>query len=243
MTSAQNVSHIALVVGSSRYEHAPDLKNSVTDANAVVKQLRNRGYQIIQLNEPTRTDLLQTLARLRLAANEASQVVIFLSGHGLQIGTESYFLTREAPMSYPEVLSAAIPLRVFVKAISDKPRQKIIFFDACRTNPAQNGVNLAFSKPISNPGGLLIAYASQPGRPSFDGAKNHSPYAKALLKQLQAPAQPLLTMLRNMRLDVVTETGGEQIPWIQSTLLREAWLDASGQSSSLQLNHQLAGNM
>lgn len=224
-------SHIALVIGNSSYANLPDLPNAVRDARAVATRFAALGYTVVHLEDPDQAEILRTLSVMRLAGSKASQVVIYLAGHGYQHGADAYYLAsdswRHLAGSDPET-PRGLPLRVFAKTFSDRPRQKIILFDACRTSPGL----MTFAGSVrfqSAPtlGGLLIAYAAAPGQVSYDGSNGQSPFASAFLQQTEQPAEPLTEILRKVRLRVVQQTRGEQIPWIQSSLLQPAWLKSA----------------
>ncbi|WP_120500651.1 caspase family protein [Roseovarius sp. EL26] len=219
-------SHMSLIISVEQYDNVPDVVNAERDAKAIARRLSELGYGVFHLRNPNRDELLRTLAAMRLASAEASQVVVYLAGHGFQNGATSYFLTRDVRLntSSDEFSHGAIPLRMIIRAISDKPRQKIVLFDACRTPPELNIPSHPAPSTTIAPAGLLLAYAAGAGQPAFDGVGSFSPFATAFLRQMQTPDRPLIEILRNVRLDVVQQTGGRQVPWVQSSLLRPAIL-------------------
>ena len=219
---AKGPSHVALVVSGQAYDFGPNLPNAANDGDLVAEAFERKGYHVIRLSDPDRTQMLRTLARARLEARDASQVVVYLAGHGVQRGAEAHYLTRDVPLR-ADGNDSGIPLRVIIRAFSDKPRQKIILFDACRTGPEIAPVP-AGQPPLLAPAGLLIAYAAQPGAVAYDGGSGNGPFAAALTDQLNQPALPLAEFLRKVRLAVVQRTSGRQVPWEQSSLLSEAWL-------------------
>lgn len=218
--------HIALVIGVSLYDHGPDLPNATADAMATERALRALGYQTFLALNVDRGDLLLHLAHLRVAARDASQVVIFFSGHGVQRGGESYLFPRDTHMTALQIAHGAVPVRVLVKALSDKPRQKILLLDACRDNPVLATAPLAAPPRDMSPAGLFIGFAAQPGQIAFDGPGRLSPFTTALIEQLGHAPRPLDEVMRAVRLRVIQQTDGRQIPWSQSSLLRPAVLKA-----------------
>jgi uncharacterized caspase-like protein len=221
----------ALVVGVSSYENGPDLPNAGNDARVVAASLRALGFKTLLLLDPDRAKMLRTLAQLRVISADASQVVIYFSGHGASLQDESYLFLRDTDMRAERLQQTALPMRVLVRAISDQPRQKVIFLDACRENPLQ-GANV---RPIGAlqvpPAGLFVAYATQPGQIAYDGAGPLSPFARALVSQLRAAPRPIEEMMRRLRVQVIRQTGGQQIPWSRSSLLSQVVLGASPRSA------------
>ena len=218
--------HVALVVGSSAYEGAQPLPNVASETLAVAQRLRVLGYRVFYLRDPTRRELLRALAELRLAASSAQQVVIYLAGHGYTFGGEAYYVPVDAlPQGESGLIQQALPLMLFSRALSDQPRQKIIFFDACRTDIGQE---TGAPDPPKLPwqAGLAVVFASAPGTEAYDGRLGQSPFAAAFLRHVTDQAPPLAALAQRIRRDVVRQTQGAQVPWLQSALLSEAYLRA-----------------
>jgi len=166
-------------VGISQYEFGPNLPNSTADAVAIERTFRKLGYQTVLALDVNRRDMLLHLARLRLQARDAFQVVIYFSGHAVLGDSESLLLLADTAMDATNVRHDAIPLRVLTRALSDRPRQKILLLDSCRDNPVYHQKPLAPPSRWHAPAGLYLGYASQPGRAAFDGSTGHSPFATA----------------------------------------------------------------
>jgi uncharacterized caspase-like protein len=218
--------HVALVVGSSAYQGAQPLPNVAAETFAVAQRLRVLGYRVFYLRDPTRQELLRALAELRIAASSAQQVVIYLAGHGYTFGGEAYYVPIDAlPRGGHGLIQQAVPLMLFSRAVSDQPRQKIIFFDACRTEIISE---IVVPGPPKLPwqAGLAVVFASAPGTEAYDGRLGQSPFAAAFLRHVTDQSPPLEAVAKRIRRDVVRQTQGAQVPWLQSALLSEAYLRA-----------------
>ncbi len=220
---AQGPSHLAIMIGNDRYAHLPDLPNVTRDLPALSKSLRARGYRTVELRNLDRRNLLTALARLRLVAQDASQVIVYFGGHGAEVAGNMHLFTPEARPEAEVWRAGTIPLELILRAFSDQPRQKLVLIDACRDNPLYD-LDLPTTRPAILPGGTLLAYAAQPGSAAYDGVGGHSPFAAALISSLLGSETDLYDILRHVRLTVVTETGGQQIPWTRSSLFRRAEL-------------------
>ncbi|MFY0617430.1 caspase family protein [Shimia sp.] len=223
---------MALVIGSGAYPAQAALPNAVQDAALVAARLETLGYSVVSLANPTREEVLRALAILQVAAQEAQQVVVYLSGHGGMQRGAAYYLTVDAVPSGGGLATSdfdmasvvsALPVSIFAKALSDRPRQKIIFFDACRTPSGLRMIQGAVPL-LSWPAGVTVAYASAPGSEAYDGSNGRSPFAQAFLRHVTAEAPALSDVLRMMRLDVVTGTQGAQVPWVQTSMLTKVFL-------------------
>lgn len=215
-------SHMALVVGCSAYGAGAEVPNAVADAEAVAARLQRLGYQVVILRDPSRDDILEALAMMRAGAHEVGQVVVYFAGHGVMQGGQAYFLPGDSvgPAAVPP-----LPVMFVARALSNLPRHKVIFFDACRTPAALKGT-VVRRAGLDWPAGLTVAYASAPGGEAYDGQAGHSPFAQAFLRHVQEDARPLEEVLRLVRLDVLRRTHGAQVPWEQSSMLAEVYLQA-----------------
>ena len=73
----------ALVVANQRYRHWPALDTPEADGRAVAAVLQSRfGYQVTLLQDASRPQMLQALARLRQQVGPEDQVVVYYAGHG-----------------------------------------------------------------------------------------------------------------------------------------------------------------
>jgi hypothetical protein len=68
---------------------------------------------------------------------------------------------------------------------------------------------------------MLIAFSTEPGSVSVDGAGDNSPFAAALVQQLPTPGLEIRQMLTRVRQAVRQATGGRQITWDHSSLESE----------------------
>jgi len=216
---------VALVVGNADYQQGPDLKTPLRDSTAVFETLVQLGYEAVLLQDANRVEFMTALAQLRVRSANADKVLIYFAGHGLQQSGENHLLTVDSDFVGQNRFRTMVSLGVLIRSISDKPRQKLIFIDACRDNPAyepQVLPNRSTRKHVM-PAGLFLAYASQSGAPVFDGRARHSPFTKAFLKHAHS-GLTLNELARQMRVSVIRQTQGQQIPWTSSSLLRQGYL-------------------
>lgn len=205
----------ALVVGISRYLHAPALPSAVADAQLVGGALQSLGFDTTLATDLSQQALLVTLARFRMRAAGAGTAVIYVAAHGVMAGGQSQIVAADTPMQ--GLLGRCVPESALIAAISDRPRHKLLFLDACRELPGLTADACAAAAPM-HPAGVHVSYAAQPGAPALDGA-GHSPFAQALARGLAYPGLDTGEMARRMRLDVLQATNGHQIPWERSSLL------------------------
>lgn len=212
---------LAFVLGIGAYAPGSELPNAVNDARLMAEVFQTRGYRVIYNENLGRDDFLRALAQLRLEARGVETVAVYIAAHGMTRGGDHVFLPGDAPVSDAGFARQGIPLRVIVRAISDQPRQKLVLVDACRTLPGLTvvGGDVA-SVSAAGQAGLHVEFAAQPGGSAYDGAGRTSPFAQAWATVLANGPSDLDTASRAARFAVIRATGGRQIPWSQSSLLR-----------------------
>ena len=73
----------ALVIGNNDYQHLPDLKMAVSDAEAVAELLEDKyGFDVQLLTNATRYDIVSALDTLRAELTGNDNLLIYYAGHG-----------------------------------------------------------------------------------------------------------------------------------------------------------------
>jgi uncharacterized caspase-like protein len=101
-----------------------------------------------------------------------------------------------------------------------------VVFDACRNElkVARIGQKALTDKgfvPLAYTPGVMIAYATAPGRTASDTGSGSGPYARALSEEIVKPGAEALYMFRRVALRVNREIG--QDPWISASTLPEVY--------------------
>ena len=216
---------VALLIGNSDYATPEmDLRNPVNDATALGAALRALSFDVIEVTDSDVAGMERALQDFQVAAAGAEMAVFFYAGHGVQIGGENYFVGVDFPGGELEAMRrTSVPMtRVRETMKIAAPEIGIIFLDACRNNPFSiDGTVPPGLVRDSGGAGLLIAYATDPGNVAYDGLGENSVFTSALLKHLATPALDARLMLGRVRQEVVLETGGSQIPWVEEAVLGE----------------------
>lgn len=132
-----------IIIGINGYDDANinGLRYAAQDAQAVYNVLthpatgsfRKEHVHLLTSGgegQPTRSNILESLAVLRKTAGPEDTVLFYFSGHGLTQQGENYLLPIDARTSIPG--ETAIPLSRVYQAIRDTKRQ-IILLDACHS--------------------------------------------------------------------------------------------------------------
>lgn len=210
----------ALVIGNSAYADGLALPNAAKDAETVAHLFDDLGYRVTLLTDANREMMLEAFNAFREATENSTLTIFYFAGHGVHVHGQSFLFATDSEMTEAEVAETAIPLDVVNWALSSAPRQKVILIDACRTNPAYNA---AFPvRPVaSNFGaGTFIGFSAQPNAPAYDGeGQGLGPFASALVEGIVHGTQDLEALMRQVRVSVIKQTGGLQVPWSRSSLL------------------------
>jgi formylglycine-generating enzyme required for sulfatase activity len=69
------------------------------------------------------------------------------------------------------------------------------------------------------PMGTYIAFATAPGRTAADGNGTNGLYTQKILTHIRTPGLSLEGLFKRVRTDVVSGSGGQQVPWDSSSLM------------------------
>ena len=233
---------VALVIGNGAYAHAIQLPNPPSDGKLVAETLRKAGFSVIEGSDLDKAGMTALLDQFTEAAYDADIALVFYAGHGLQVDGRNYLIPVDAELEKAAQLQTrTIPVEAVLAALPLDPAVGIIILDACRDNPLAR--TLARALPISrsssvgaglapvqangqstNAGGLLIAYATDPGAVAYDGKEAHSPYTTALARHLATPGLEIQSALTRVRAEVSETTSGAQRPWHNASLAREVFI-------------------
>ncbi|TIT01889.1 caspase family protein [Mesorhizobium sp.] len=236
---------VALVIGNSKYMHAVALPNPANDAHLIASTLRNAGFQVIEGVDQDNAGMHSLISQFTEQSYDADLAVIFYAGHGMQVDGKNFLIPVDAELTSPAYLKTrTIQIDDFMAALPPEPAIGVIILDACRDNPLAR--TLAASMPKSRSasfgsglapieaksdgvgtGGILIAYATDPGAIAFDGNGVNSPYSTALARHLTEPGVEIQSALTRVRGQVTETTQGRQRPWHNASLGREVFLGQS----------------
>ena len=215
---------VALVIGNSNYQTAPQLANPNNDARSVAQLLNSAGFEVTVATDQTRNDMVRGLQDFsnKVAAHGPNTVaMIYYAGHGVQLAGENYLVPIDARIAAPSDLpDNTVRLVDVMGTLETIPsRMRIVVLDACRNNPFPHvddaGRGLAI---VDAPSGSIVGYSTAPGMEAQDGDGNHSPYTSAFLNVARQPNLPIEQLFKRVRLEVNNTTSGRQTPWESSSL-------------------------
>jgi uncharacterized caspase-like protein len=248
-----NGMRVALVIGNSAYKHAVTLPNPKSDAALMAKTLRASGFTVIEGSDLDKAGMTALIDQFTEAAYDSELALIYYAGHGLQVDGHNYLIPIDAALEKAAQLQTrTIAVDKILAALPPEPAVGVVILDACRDNPLARslaralpasrssslGAGLAAvqaNRQSSGSGGLLIAYATDPGAVAYDGKEVHSPYTSALARHLTTPGLEIQSALTRVRAEVSDATNGAQRPWHNASLAREVFLGGEALAKSPQL--------
>ena len=215
---------VALVIGNSNYQNAPQLANPDNDAQSMAQFLNSAGFEVISATDLTQNDMLRVVQDFsaKVSARGPNTVaMVYYAGHGVQLAGENYLVPVDAKVSnQTELVNNSVRLVDVMSTLETIPsRMRIVILDACRNNPFPNVNDASRGLAIVDaPNGSIVGYSTAPGAEALDGAGGHSPYTQAFLNVAREPNVPIEQLFKRVRLEVNQTTSGAQIPSESSSL-------------------------
>ena len=220
----------ALCIGNDKYTYMQKLDCAINDAKAIAEKLQNLGFDVRVSTDTDLLTLIEVLSDLEQKVKEYDAILVFYAGHGFQIAGENLI----APIDFnPNVSPAqaqycAYRMNDLMNVIGgNADKTKIIIFDACREIYKSRGFSGIDIVNLSTPQGTLIAFSTSPGQIAKEG-NNHGKYTEVLLRYIDLPHEPIESIFKRVRTDLVKETCGNQTPWEHTSLIGDFYLCSSG---------------
>lgn len=225
----------ALVIGNDSYRHVTTLRNAREDARAMAKSFERVGYQVSLGLDLNLQEMKTALRTFKGQVEGGDEVMIFFSGHGVQLGATAYLLPVDiAGESEEQVKDDAVQLQKFLDDMTERRAKfTLAIFDACRDNPFTK----VAGKSIGGRGltattaatGQMIIFSAGSGQKALDtvgpnDASKNGLFTRVFLKEMEAPGVSVDRVVRNVRAEVVgiaKSVGHEQVPAIYDQVIGE----------------------
>ncbi|MBO6891403.1 MAG: caspase family protein [Roseibium sp.] len=230
-SASEDGRRVALVIGNQDYKYVEPLENPLNDTKEITRVLQESDFDVTVGTNLTKKELEQVVRRFLRELNEGDTALFYYSGHALQVGESNFILPVDAKLASQydlEFESLKVShLLDYMKAASSL---QIVMLDACRDNPFEIGKlfygeeEYALGKTrglrrIPNKLGAFISYATRPGQVAYDGEGPMSPFTSSVVSNALAPSLEIKDLMTKVRDEVVRKTGGQQIPYEDSTLV------------------------
>jgi uncharacterized caspase-like protein len=217
--AAQAEKRIALVIGNAGYQVGP-LSTPANDAGLIAQTLQASGFDVAGARDLDQDSLRHAFRDFldKVSASGPDTVAfVYLSGYGLQLEGENYFVPIDARIARDtDVPAEAVRVSDFTRPLAGLGlKAGIVVLDAARVNPfARSGQPLAGGLALVEPEpGMLIAFNAAPGTVAPEGQGPYGPYAQALAEMMREGGLPLADVFERTRLRVNDTTKGGAVPW------------------------------
>lgn len=226
--SASAETRVALIIANSQYAAFTKLTNPAADARLVEAALRKAGFdKVTVLEDLGLVAMNKALQDFGNEADHADVALVYYAGHGVEVDHVNYIVPVDVTFAHDrDVDIEAVKLDRMLSVTENAKRLRIVILDACRDNPffdklkksvAQAGAVSKGMTAIEPSKNSLVIYSAKAGTLASDGRVN-SPFAEALAKRIVEPGREISLLLRQVRDDVLTRTGGSQEPFTYGSL-------------------------
>ena len=218
-SAARAEKRIALVIGNAGYQ-AGALETPANDAGLIAQTLQAAGFDVVGARDLDQDSLRRAFRDfLEKATSSGPDTVafVYVSGHGLQLEGENYFVPIDARIARDaDIAAEALRMSDYTRPLAAlKLKATIVVLDAARANQfAKSGPPVAGGLALVDPDpGMLVAFNAAPGTAAPEGQGPYGPYAQALAEMMREGGLPLPGVFDRTRLRVNEMTKGALVPW------------------------------
>ena len=216
----QQEKRIALVVGNGAYAKSP-LATAANDGGLIAQTLQAAGFDVVgarDLDGDTLRKSLRDFIQKAQASGPGTVAMIYLSGYGVQLAGENYFVPVDANITRDtDIPTEALRVSDYARQLAAIPlKANIIVLDAARAQPFVEGgqqpiaSGLALVEPDPN---MLIAFNAAPGTVAPVEPGPYGIYAQSLAEMIRTGGLSLPEVFDRVRLRVNENSKGAQVPW------------------------------
>ncbi|MEO0970263.1 MAG: caspase family protein, partial [Cyanobacteria bacterium J06639_18] len=182
----------------------PRLGNTINDAEAICKSLKQKGFRIIKRIDPSRRDLIKAINDFEVILSTGGVGLFYYCGHAAQINGQDMILSVDSKV---EDISALANSENFANY-------------AINLNALLGPIDKIIEDSPQNNGSLVI-YSTASGNLAYDSLNKeskHSPFTEHLLSLLENWNLEIFDLFRILVGKVSKATNGRQVPWISASL-------------------------
>jgi hypothetical protein len=212
-------SRVALVIGNGNYPSSR-LDNPARDARLIGATLDELGFDTELVIDAGKAVLETAIVRLGERLEKAGPEAVgffYFAGHGIQHQGCNYLVPVDAQIPDTRYLkSGAVTVDYLVEELArSHALANVVVLDACRDSAVRDsggGMTQGLASIKDLPDGTLVVFSTAAGQLADDGHGDHSPYAKALVRNLAEPNRRLEEIFFAVSRDVAQATGNIQRP-------------------------------
>jgi uncharacterized caspase-like protein len=213
---------IALVLGNAAYQAGP-LQTAANDAGLIAQTLQAASFDVVGARDLDQEGLrraFRDFLEKASASGPDTVVFIYLSGYGLQLEGENYFLPVDAKIARDtDVVAESVRISDYLRPLGSLHlKAGIVVLDMARKPPfAISGQPLAGGLAlVEPPPGMLVAFNATPGTVAAEQGGAYGAYAQSLAEMMREGSLSMPALFDRVRLRVSEVTKGAQLPWSSS---------------------------
>ena len=246
---------VALVIGMSDYANVAKLKNTINDADRIAAKLQEVGFKVTLATDKTQSELLDIMDTFAFQSETADLALVYYAGHGVEVQGVNYLVPIDAQVTAAQdITRVGISLNQILATVDSARKMRVVILDSCRNNPfvgiagfggsgdtslsgntADPNAPVQGLAPVNPELGTLVAYAAKAGQVALDGLGGNSPYATALIDAFGRPDVEIGLMFRQVRDDVLKNTGNLQEPYQYGSLSGTPFFLAGSSDGSIDI--------
>jgi uncharacterized caspase-like protein len=221
---------VAVIIGNANYPGPAALKNPLSDATAIERELRKLGFETYTFRDIGSKDLAEVRQTLEKRVRRNTVLFFYYAGHGMQIDGRNYLIPIDTRMTSVDLIADdSLYLGDILASIEKRrPRLATVILDACRDNPFKTdpkGPQLTKGLArVDPPSSTVVFYATRPGGVAADGTGDNGLFTQSLLEEIQKPEQPIEVIFRRTSTRVFESSKSEQEPWVEGVIRQEFFL-------------------
>ncbi len=240
---AQGANGVALVIGNAKYKWEASLPNVGRDSPDIAKRFQAMGLKTELIQDAGRDGMLAAIDKFKSAASGVRLAAFYFAGHGVSWEKQSYIVPADADLGDPKVARSLITVPSINAAMAGAGH-RLLVFDNCRNSPAdgwrqreakalaRSDADDKVATDLSTPNTLTL-FSTSSGAIALDGpAGSNSPFAAALLRQLDGPSVDLLALPAKLRRDLLLATECQQLVSDRSTFSAPFVINIPGKPSA-----------
>jgi TPR repeat protein/uncharacterized caspase-like protein len=193
------VNRVALVIGNGQYQTLDALPNPPRDAAALAEALWNAGFEVIELIDADREQMINGIATFANRLRPGAEAVFYYAGHGVAVDNVNYLIPVATPVqSEAQIAGAGIAARTVLQTMEQSgARFNVVILDACRNNPFERGPSFPLALDASrgadvDVNGLAVDAADSASRGGGLAEMSASGRTETLVAYATAPGEVAL---------------------------------------------------
>ncbi|OAD23012.1 peptidase C14, caspase catalytic subunit p20 [Candidatus Thiomargarita nelsonii] len=188
----------------------------------MAQALQKYGFTVIHKQDLEQDAMEQAIDDFEQRISKNGISLFYYAGHGLQIKGNNYLIPIKSKIEKQRhVRYRAVNAQEIIDMMTDAGgRVNIVILDACRNNPFRGFSRTTRSglAAIHAPQGIIVSYATAPGKTADDGPRRNGLYTESLLKAIETPGLPIERVFKETATKVEQASRGRQVPWVSSSL-------------------------